>query len=62
VCEHLSSSIEHFGLHQASVKHLLFLEVKSPRRLVIALEVPSVWSVLGKFVKIGFASERKEAS
>jgi hypothetical protein len=24
---HLSSSLEHFGLHQASVKHLLLLEV-----------------------------------
>jgi hypothetical protein len=43
VCEHLSSSLEHFGLHQASVKHLLLLEVKPPRRLGVVLKLPSVW-------------------
>jgi hypothetical protein len=43
VCEHLSSSLEHFGLRQASVTHLLLLKVKPPRRLGVALELPSVW-------------------
>jgi hypothetical protein len=62
VCEHLSSRLEHFGLRQASLKHLLLLEVKPPRPLDIALELPSVWLVLGEFVKVSFASERKEAS
>jgi hypothetical protein len=59
---HLSSSLEHFGLHQAFMKHLLLLEVKPARRLDIALELPSMWWVLGKFMKVGFTSERKEAS
>jgi hypothetical protein len=39
----LSSSLEHFGLRQASVKHLLLLEVKPSRRLGVILELPSVW-------------------
>jgi hypothetical protein len=54
--------LEHFGLRQALMKHLLLLEVKPPRRLGVALELPSVWWVLEKFVKVGFASGRKEAS
>jgi hypothetical protein len=58
----LNSSVEHFWLCEASVKHLLLLEVKPPKWLGIALELPSVWFVLGKFVKVGFVSERKEAS
>jgi hypothetical protein len=40
---HLSSSLENFGLRQASIKHLLLLEVKHPRRLGVTLELPSVW-------------------
>jgi hypothetical protein len=55
-------SLEHFGLRQALVKHLLLLEVKPPRRLGVTLELSSVWWVLKKFVKVGFASERKEVS
>jgi hypothetical protein len=55
-------SLEHFGLHQALMKHLLLLEVKPPRRLGVTLKLPSVWWVLEKFVKVGFASRRKEAS
>jgi hypothetical protein len=31
VCEHLSFSLEHFWLRQASMKHLLLLEVKMAR-------------------------------
>jgi hypothetical protein len=59
---HLSLSLEHFGLRQAFMKHLLLLEVKPPRWLGVALELPSVWQVLRKFVKVDFTSERKEAS
>jgi hypothetical protein len=62
VREHLSSSLEHFRLYQALVKHLLLLEVKPPRWVGVALELPSMYWVLGKFLKTGFASERKEAS
>jgi hypothetical protein len=43
VYEHLSSSLEHFGMRQAFMKHLLLLEVKPPRWLDIALELLSVW-------------------
>jgi hypothetical protein len=42
VCKHLSSSLEYFGLRQASMKHLLLLEVKPPRRLGVALELSSM--------------------
>jgi hypothetical protein len=31
MCEHLSLRLEHFGLCQASMKHLLLLEVEPPR-------------------------------
>jgi hypothetical protein len=54
-------NLEHFGLRQALMKHLLLLEVKPPRWLGVALELPSVWWVLGMFVKVGFTSGRKEA-
>jgi hypothetical protein len=62
VCEHMSSSLEHFGLRQASMKDLLLLEVKSPRQLGVALEILRVWWVLKKFVKVGFTSKRNEVS
>jgi hypothetical protein len=42
VCEHLSSSLEHFELRQASVKHLLLFKVKPPRQLGVTLELPSM--------------------
>jgi hypothetical protein len=37
------------------------LEVKPPRRLDNALELPRLWWTIGKFVNIRFTSERKEA-
>jgi hypothetical protein len=37
------------------------LEVKPPKRLDVALELPRLWRVVRKFIKIRFASERKEA-
>jgi hypothetical protein len=43
---HLSSSLKHFGLRQASVNHLLLVGVKPPSRLGVALELASVWWVL----------------
>jgi hypothetical protein len=54
--------LEHFGLHQALMKDLLLLEMKSPRWLGMALELPSMWLVFGRFVKVGLVSKRKEAS
>jgi hypothetical protein len=44
-----------------SLWHLLLLEVKPPKRLDVALELPRLWRVVRKFIKIRFASERKEA-
>jgi hypothetical protein len=41
-------------------RHLLLLEVKPPRWLGIALELPRLWSAMGKFVKVRFTSEGKE--
>jgi hypothetical protein len=38
VCEHLSSSLEHFGLRQVFMKRLLLMEVKPPRGLGVTLE------------------------
>jgi hypothetical protein len=43
LCEHLSSSLEHFGLSKAFVKCLLLLEVKPVRWLGVALELLSMW-------------------
>jgi hypothetical protein len=40
---------------------LLLLEVKPLRQLGVALELPSVWWVLEKFINVRFTSERKEA-
>jgi hypothetical protein len=40
---HLSSNLEHFGLQQASVKHLLPFKVKPPKWLGVTLELPIVW-------------------
>jgi hypothetical protein len=37
------------------------LEVKPPRRLGIAVELPRLWRAMKKFVKVRFASTRKEA-
>jgi hypothetical protein len=54
-------ALEHLIFVKQSLWRLLLMEVKPPRWLGIALELPSVWWVLGKFVKVRFASERKEA-
>jgi hypothetical protein len=40
---------------------LLLLEVKPPRWLGITLELPTVWWVLEKYVKVRFASGKKES-
>jgi hypothetical protein len=37
------------------------LKVKPPKWLGVALELSSVWWVLGKFMNVRFTSERKEA-
>jgi hypothetical protein len=44
-----------------SLWYLLLLEVKSPRWLDVTLELPRLWWVMEKFVKVYFASARKEA-
>ena len=44
-----------------SFDSLVTLGDSSPRRLGVALELPSVWWAKGKFVKVGFASEREGA-
>jgi hypothetical protein len=44
-----------------SLWHLLLLEVKPPRWLGIAIELARLWWAIGKFVKVRFASKRKEA-
>jgi hypothetical protein len=41
--------------------HLLLLEVKPPRWLGIALEVPRLWGAMEKFVKVRFTSAKKDA-
>jgi hypothetical protein len=41
--------------------YLLLLEVKPPRWLGITLELPRLWLAVGKFLKVRFFSERKEA-
>jgi hypothetical protein len=41
--------------------HLLLLEVKHPRWLGVALELPRLWGIVEKSVKVRFASARKEA-
>jgi hypothetical protein len=43
VCELYNSGLEHFGMSQALVKHLLLMEVKPPRQLGITLELSSMW-------------------
>jgi hypothetical protein len=44
----------------SNLRGLLLLEVKPCRQLGIALELPSLWWAVGKFVKICFTSARKE--
>jgi hypothetical protein len=54
-------ALEHLSFMKQYLRHLLFLEVKPPRRLGITLELPRLWWVMEIFVKIRFTSERKEA-
>jgi hypothetical protein len=54
-------ALEHLSFMKQSLWHLLLLEVKPPRWLGIALELSRLWWAVGKFVKVCFASERKEA-
>jgi hypothetical protein len=54
-------ALEHLIFVKQSLWNLFLLEVKPPRWLAVSLELPSVWWVLGMFVKVRFASERKEA-
>jgi hypothetical protein len=44
-----------------SLWHLLLLEVKPPRWLGVALELPRLGLAVGMFVNVRFTSERKEA-
>jgi hypothetical protein len=53
---------EHFSFVNQSSWHLLLLEVKSPRWLGIALELPRLWWTMGMCVNVCFAFTRKEAS
>jgi hypothetical protein len=52
--------LEHLSFVKQSSWYLLLLEVKPPRRLGIALELPRLWWTMRKFVKVRFASARKE--
>jgi hypothetical protein len=53
---------EYLSFVKQSSWYLLLLKVKPPIRLGIALELPRLWWAVEKFVKVHFASERKEAS
>jgi hypothetical protein len=54
-------ALEYLSFVKQSLWHLLLLEVKPPIRLGVALELPRLWWVVGKFVKIHFAFKMKEA-
>jgi hypothetical protein len=54
-------TLEHLSFVKQSLWHLLLLEVKPPRWLGVALELPRLWWAVGKFVNVRFTSERKEA-
>jgi hypothetical protein len=54
-------ALEHLSFVKQFLWHLLPLEVKPPRRLGVGLELPRLWWAVEKFVKVRFASERKEA-
>jgi hypothetical protein len=53
-------ALEYLSFVKQSLWHLLLLEVKPPRRLGVALELPRLWWVVEKFVNIRFASKKKE--
>jgi hypothetical protein len=52
---------EYLSFVKQSSWYLLLLEVKPPRQLGITLELLSLWWDIRKFVKVRFASARKEA-
>ena len=54
-------SLEHLGLRRALREAFVTLGGNPPRWLGIALELPSLWCTLEKFVKVRFAFERNEA-
>jgi hypothetical protein len=51
---------EHLSFVNQSLWHLLFLEVKPPRRLVVTIELSRLWWAVEKFVKACFTSARKK--
>jgi hypothetical protein len=53
-------ALEHLSFVKQSLWHLLLLEVKPPRQLGVTLELPRLWWVMRKFMKVRFASEMKE--
>jgi hypothetical protein len=53
-------ALEHLSFMKQYMWHLLLLEVKPPRWLGIALELPRLWWAVGKFVKVRFVFEKKE--
>jgi hypothetical protein len=53
-------ALEHLSFVNQSLWHLLLLEVKPPKQLGVALELPRLWWAVGKFMKVCFTSERKE--
>jgi hypothetical protein len=55
------SSLWALELCEAIFVHWLLLKVKPPRWLDISLEFLRLWWAVGKFVKVRFASARKEA-
>jgi hypothetical protein len=54
-------ALEHLSFIKQSSWYFLLLEVKPPKRLDVALELSRLWWAVRKFVKVCFASERKEA-
>jgi hypothetical protein len=54
-------ALEHLSFVKQSSWYLLLLEVKPPRWLGVALELPRLWWAVRKFVKARFTFERKEA-
>jgi hypothetical protein len=53
-------ALEHLRFVKQSSCHFLLVEVKPPRWLGVALELPRLWWDVGKFVEVRLASERKE--
>jgi hypothetical protein len=54
-------ALEQLSFVKQSLWHLLLLEVKPPRWLGATLKLPRLWWAVGKFVKVRFTTERKDA-